>query len=140
MTLRPPRWLLTMLRGPLMMLRRIAAMPGRLRRAQLRTRVLAGVLAITLVAIAAFDVTAVTALRGYLLGQTDSQLRNVLRLAQPLSVPRTFAITQARPPGRPQASSGPGFRRTRKPPPSKSAQKRIVVAGARLLLPLILGA
>lgn len=138
MTPRPPRWLLTMLRGPVLMLRWIAAMPGRLRRAQLRTRVLAGVLAITLVAIAAFDVTAVTALRGYLLGQTDSQLQNVLRLAQPLTVSRDFTLTHV-PPGRVPAQTGPGFRKTVRPPPSKSVQKRIVVAGPRLLLPLFLG-
>jgi len=128
-----------MLRGPVLMLRWIAAMPGRLRRAQLRTRVLAGVLAITLVAIAAFDVTAVTALRGYLLGQTDSQLQNVLRLAQPLTVSRDFTLTHVPPPGRVPAQTGPGFRKTVRPPPSKSVQKRIVVAGPRLLLPLFLG-
>jgi two-component system OmpR family sensor kinase len=132
MTPRPPRWLLTMLRGPLLMIRRIVAMPGRLRRAQLRTRVLAGVLAITLAAIAAFDVTAVTALRGYLLGQTDSQLQNVLRLAQPLSVTRNFAITRAPPPG-------PGLHQAARLPPRKPAQQRIVVAGPHLLLPLFLG-
>lgn len=51
------------------------------RRAQLRTRVLAGVLLITLVAFAAFDIAAVAALRGYLLSQTDSQLRTVLNQA-----------------------------------------------------------
>jgi hypothetical protein len=121
-----------MLRGPLLMIRRIVAMPGRLRRAQLRTRVLAGVLAITLAAIAAFDVTAVTALRGYLLGQTDSQLQNVLRLAQPLSVTRNFAITRARPPG-------PGLHQAARLPPRRPAQQRIVVAGPHLLLPLFLG-
>ena len=60
----------------------------RLRRAQLRTRVLAGVLAVTLVALVAFDVAAVTALRGYLVGQTDSQLQNVLSLYRPLEVSR----------------------------------------------------
>jgi len=43
------------------------------RRAQLRTRVLAGVLAVTVIALAAFDVAAVGALRGYLLGHTDDQ-------------------------------------------------------------------
>ena len=124
-----------MLRMPLLILRRIAAMPGRLRRAQLRTRVLAGVLAITLAAIAAFDVTAVTALRGYLLGQTDSQLQNVLRLAQPLSVTRGFAFARVRPLGR----TRPGSRKALKPPAGKSVQKRIVVAGPNLLLPLFLG-
>ena len=40
---------------------------------------LAGVLAVTLIALVAFDIAAVTALRGYLVGQTDSQLRNVAR-------------------------------------------------------------
>ena len=55
------------------------------RRPQLRTRVLAGVLLITVVALVAFDVAAVTALRGYLLGQTDSRLQNVLRLYRPVS-------------------------------------------------------
>jgi two-component system, OmpR family, sensor kinase len=42
--------------------------------------VLLGVLGVTLVALVAFDVAAVTALRGYLLSQTDQQLRQVLSL------------------------------------------------------------
>jgi two-component system OmpR family sensor kinase len=50
----------------------------RARRAKLRTRVLLGVLGVTLVALVAFDVAAVTALRGYLMNQTDNQLRAVL--------------------------------------------------------------
>jgi two-component system, OmpR family, sensor kinase len=50
------------------------------RRALIRTRVLAGVLLVTLVALAAFDVAAVTAARTYLVGQTDSGLRQVIRL------------------------------------------------------------
>jgi len=54
-------------------------MTGSLRRAlaarnQLRMRVLAGVVAITLAALAAFDLTAVTTVRDYLYGQTRSQL------------------------------------------------------------------
>jgi two-component system, OmpR family, sensor kinase len=53
---------------------------GRIRRAKLRTRVLAGVLLVTLVALASFDITGITALRTYLIGQTDSQLREVLGL------------------------------------------------------------
>jgi two-component system OmpR family sensor kinase len=53
-------------------------------RPRLRTRVLVGVLAVTLVALAAFDVAAVAALRGYLIGRTDSQLRDVLALYKPL--------------------------------------------------------
>jgi two-component system, OmpR family, sensor kinase len=57
------------------------------RRVLLRTRVLLGVLLVTLVALAAFDVAGVTALRTYLIGQTDSGLRQVIqlyRLAGPL--------------------------------------------------------
>ncbi len=46
--------------------------------ARLRTRVLMGVLAVTLVVLAAFDLVAVTALRAYLLGQADMQLKEVL--------------------------------------------------------------
>jgi two-component system, OmpR family, sensor kinase len=55
-------------------------LPWRPRWALLRTRVLAGVLLVTLVVLAAFDVAAVSALRPYLLGQTDGQLRDVLDL------------------------------------------------------------
>src|SRR5262249_45612868 len=54
----------------------------RLRRARLRTKVLAGVLAVTLIALVGFDIAAVAALRGYLVGQTDSQLREVLSVYQ----------------------------------------------------------
>jgi two-component system, OmpR family, sensor kinase len=50
------------------------------RRALLRTRVLVGVLLVTLIALAAFAFAALTALRTYLIGQTDSQLENVLLL------------------------------------------------------------
>jgi two-component system, OmpR family, sensor kinase len=52
----------------------------RQRRALLRTRVLAGVLLATLVALAAFDIAAITALHTYLIGQTDTQLQDVIRL------------------------------------------------------------
>jgi two-component system, OmpR family, sensor kinase len=55
-------------------------LPGLPRWALLRTRVLAGVLLVTLVVLAAFDVAAVSALRPYLVGQTDVQLRAVLGL------------------------------------------------------------
>ncbi|MGH3166794.1 MAG: sensor histidine kinase [Trebonia sp.] len=43
-------------------------------RTQLRMRVLAGVVAVTLAALAAFDVTAVTTMRHYLYGQAQSEL------------------------------------------------------------------
>jgi two-component system OmpR family sensor kinase len=57
-----------------------------LRRAQLRTRVLAGVLAITVLALVAFDFAAVGALRRYLLGHTDAQLQSVLGLYRPMTI------------------------------------------------------
>jgi two-component system OmpR family sensor kinase len=58
-------------------------MHSRLRRIQLRTRVLIGVVLITMAALAAFDVAAVSALRGYLIGRTDSTLETALRETQP---------------------------------------------------------
>ncbi len=61
------------------------------RRPQLRTRILAAVLSITLVALAAFDIAAVTALRGYLLSQTDEQLQTVV---SPILGPRLRALVQ----------------------------------------------
>jgi two-component system OmpR family sensor kinase len=61
--------------------------PGVRGRTQLRTRVLAGVLLITLVALAAFDVAAVTALRKYLFSRTDSGLHAVLSLYRPAPPP-----------------------------------------------------
>jgi two-component system, OmpR family, sensor kinase len=76
----------------------------RLRLPQLRARVLAGVVLITLVALAGFDVAAVTALRGYLLSQTDSQLTAV---SNQLQGPRLHALL-------------PGAHRfTRRPPPGQ---------------------
>jgi two-component system, OmpR family, sensor kinase len=72
---------------------------GRPRRALLRTRVLVGVLLVTLVALAAFDVAGVTALRTYLTGQTDSQLQNLIGLYRLAN-----AITE-------NAQIGPGSRR-----------------------------
>jgi two-component system, OmpR family, sensor kinase len=63
-----------------------AGLLRRPRRALLRTRVMVGVLLVTLVALAAFDVAGVTALRSYLVGQTDSQLRQVVRLYRMVSL------------------------------------------------------
>ena len=68
------------------------------RRAKLRTRVLIGVLAVTLVALIAFDVAAVTALRGYLFSRTDQQLRQVLSLYRVLPV--THQVRSSRTPNR----------------------------------------
>ncbi len=57
---------------------------GKIRRPQLRTQVLAGVLLVTLAALAVFDVTAISELRRYLLGRTDANLETVIGLAQPV--------------------------------------------------------
>lgn len=111
-------------------------MPERLRRAlrarrrgraQLRTRVLAGVLAVTLLALVAFDFAAVTALRGYLLARTDARLQTVLRLYRPLA---------------PAVAPSPGLRWAVKPPghpTSKKIPSSWVIVGPRLELPPILG-
>jgi two-component system OmpR family sensor kinase len=65
--------------------------------------VLAGVLLITLVALAAFDVAAVGALRRYLLGRTDSNLTSVVHMARPVTaavpVPARRRWTITLPPG-----------------------------------------
>ena len=76
---------------------RLGAARVRLRRARLRTRVLAGVLAVTLAALIAFDIAAVTALRGYLLNQTDTKLQSVLALYRPFSAGIRLVTPQQRP-------------------------------------------
>ncbi len=50
---------------------------------RLRTQVLAGVLSITLLALVAFDIAAVSALHRYLVGRTNSNLRATLTMIQP---------------------------------------------------------
>jgi hypothetical protein len=92
------------------------------RRAKLRTRVLLGVLAATLVALVAFDVAAVTALRGYLLSQTDQRLREVLSLYRVLPLHEPVRLPH------PHVS------------PSQLVKKpRKVISGPRAILPGALG-
>jgi len=70
----------------------------RLLRAQLRLKVMAGVVVVTLVALVAFDVGAVTTMRRYLLTQTDSNLHGALTLALPrLAAALAFTNQAARP-------------------------------------------
>jgi two-component system, OmpR family, sensor kinase len=57
--------------------------PGTKGRGKLRTKVVAGVVAITLVVLAVFDFAAVSLLRKYLLGQTDVTLRSALTVTRP---------------------------------------------------------
>jgi two-component system, OmpR family, sensor kinase len=59
------------------------ALLRRLLRAQLRLKVMAGVVVVTLVALVAFDVGAVTTMRRYLLAQTDNNLQVALTLTTP---------------------------------------------------------
>ena len=66
------------------MMRRPKALLKRLLRAQLRLKAMAGVVAITLVALVAFDVAAVATMRRYLLTQTDSDLHGALTLTVPM--------------------------------------------------------
>src|SRR5215468_8178776 len=94
------------------------------RRPQLRTRVLAGVLLITVVALVAFDVAAVTALRRYLLSQTDSRLRTVLSLYRP--VPAEVP-SQRRP-------LAPAVTGTHPAVPGQVARPGWVIAGPRMRL------
>jgi two-component system, OmpR family, sensor kinase len=72
--------------------------PGR--RPKLRIQVLAGVLAVTLLALAAFDVIAITALHGYLVRQSGQRLQAALTVTQPkvnviMKTERTFPVPGA---------------------------------------------
>jgi two-component system, OmpR family, sensor kinase len=67
------------------------ALLRRLLRAQLRLKVMAGVVVVTLVALVAFDVGAIATTRRYLLTQTD----NNLQVALTLTTPRLGAILAA---------------------------------------------
>jgi two-component system, OmpR family, sensor kinase len=87
----------------------------RLLRAQLRLKVMAGVVAVTLVALVAFDVGAVATMRRYLLAQTDNNLQGALTLTMPRLANILSASSQARYPGRPRAVPAnfrlpPGFK------------------------------
>jgi two-component system OmpR family sensor kinase len=68
------------------------ALLKRLLRAQLRLKVMAGVVVVTLLALVAFDVGAVATMRRYLLTQTDSNLQGALTLTLP-RLAATLAMT-----------------------------------------------
>jgi two-component system OmpR family sensor kinase len=102
--------------------------PPGLRRVQLRTRVLAGVVSITLIALVAFDFAAVTALRRYLVSQTDAQLQSAVQVSQPLDLHQVLGRPVARP-----ARIGVIT------PVQRAASQHITVVGPHLYLPLALG-
>jgi two-component system, OmpR family, sensor kinase len=96
------------------------------RRALLRTRVLVGVLLVTLAVLAAFDVAGVAALRSYLIGQTDSQLREVVDLYRFIGTDSVGtnvpgAVFNAR---RPKRGSAPPHLKADKTPRPPNAQFR----------------
>ncbi len=70
---------------------RTRALLRRLLRAQLRIKVMAGVVVVTLVALVAFDLGAVATMRRYLVAQTDSNLQ----VALTVTVPRLNAFLAA---------------------------------------------
>ena len=73
------------------------ALLRRLLRAQLRLKVMAGVVVVTLLALVAFDVGAVATMRRYLLTQTDSNLQGALTLTLPrLAAALAFTTQVAR--------------------------------------------
>ena len=100
--------------------------PGRPRRAQLRIQVLAGVVLVTVVALAAFDFVAVTALLSYLVNQAGGQLQSVGSeyRAQTASLDRPLG--QFRPAG---GQVSPGVRL------NWWAPRQAVVVGPRVVLP-----
>jgi two-component system, OmpR family, sensor kinase len=109
--------------------RRSSALLRRLLRAQLRLKVMAGVVVVTLVALVAFDVAAVATMRRYLLGQTDNNLKVALNLTVPrvagelaqFSAARAAQPAGLRPPnGRGGRVASPGVTR----PPATTKQGR----------------
>ena len=91
---------------------RATVMVRRLLRAPLRLKVMAGVLAVTLVALVAFDVAAVGTVRRNLLNQTDDNLQGALTLTLP-----RLATLLARQPAGGSAGSDRGARAVRVLPP-----------------------
>jgi two-component system OmpR family sensor kinase len=103
--------------------------------------VLAGVLAVTVVALVAFDFTAVGALRRYLLGHTDAQLQTVLSLYRPMRItlpPSANWISQHPAHGSGRAAHSRPLPNVHQPPaelrPSSGNGPRVqqVIAGPRL--------
>jgi two-component system, OmpR family, sensor kinase len=103
------------------------------RRPLLRTRVLAGVLLVTLAALAAFDVAAVTALRTYLIGQTDSQLGEVLSLYRLVNL----AERNAQPPGSDLGARSRTPAQERLAPPGFRPRSAAIPSGTQLQAPFL---
>lgn len=111
----------------------VSALSRRLGRAQLRLRVMAGVVVVTFLAVAAFDIGAVATMRGYLIHQTDQNLQVALALTRvqlPVLVPGYQQFTVAGQVhrvsggagggGLPRAAAAPAPANPAKPPPPRS--------------------
>jgi two-component system, OmpR family, sensor kinase len=93
-----------------------ARLRGRLHRTQLRTRVLVGVLAVTLIALASLGFATVAALHGYLLGKTDADLLRVLTEYQPMLAKADTPPARSANPGIPgKYTNKPSHGNTNKP-------------------------
>ena len=83
------------------------SLPSRRLHVRLRLKVMAGVVVVTLIALAAFDVGVVTTLRRYLLTQTDNNLQLALTVTEPRLnslLPEGFPSPWRLPPGDRQLS------------------------------------
>ena len=100
------------------------ALVRRLWRAQLRLKVMAGVVVVTLVALVAFDVAAVNVMRRNLLGQTDANLQVALTLTEPM------LARILRPPGSAVPRSLPASAGVQTPEGVKPAPNFVALAGA----------
>jgi two-component system, OmpR family, sensor kinase len=108
-------------------LSRVLPTPARLRRTQLRTRVLAGVLAVVILTLAVFDIAAVTALRRYLLNQTDTQLQTVLNQYRQFTFSTSVGVSEWLP-SRPVATARPTQQRLS---PARSVAAKLALARLR---------
>ncbi len=81
--------------------RRPSSLLRRLLRAQLRLKVMAGVVVVTLIALAAFDVAAVATMRRDLLSQSENNLKVALNLTAPRLASMLAGLPAGPPPGGP---------------------------------------
>jgi two-component system, OmpR family, sensor kinase len=128
---------------------------ARLLRVQLRLKIMAGVVALTLIALTAFDIAAVTTMRHYLYGSTDKNLQAALNFTRgqlPFLVPGyapggTWAGVQRRS-GPPHVESSPapprsvfgGFTIVYLPSHGKQVPLQVAAGGPKVFIGLSPGA
>jgi two-component system OmpR family sensor kinase len=94
---------------------RMRTLPGRLLGVPLRLKVMAGVVVITLLALAAFDVAVVTTMRRHLLAQTDNNLHLALTVTEPRLNSLLAEGVPAPAPGSPSHMPAGGLKKPLKP-------------------------